>query len=181
MTIYPGEYKLQLSESGVVTDLGVFSLTLAGQVLTVPSQNSTTQLTLSYSVLGGGSGYSAPVLTYTHDGKQTTVDLTTTPTSYSTDFGTVWSVSSSLPGSSATERWATNQQSNGTTSSSQTISFVYYNQYLQTASYSVSDSSTPPTPTFNSKSVSALRSVKRSPSSLWDTGSTSGLHGRSAT
>jgi hypothetical protein len=86
-------------------------------------------LTLSYSVEGGGSGYSAPVLTYVSGGAQKTSSLTTTATAYSVDQGSAWSVSTLLPGSNQTERWTATGSTSGTAASSSTLSFPYQNQY----------------------------------------------------
>ena len=57
-------------------------------------------LTLSYSVLGKGTGYAAPVLTYVTNGVQLTAALNATASTVSVDQGSTWSVSQTLPGSS---------------------------------------------------------------------------------
>jgi hypothetical protein len=98
-----------------------------------------------YNINGGGSGYSAPTVTYQEFGSQVTA---TTGTQ-------VWADSSqyhypdSLPGSSYAERWATNSGS-GLVSSSGSIITKYYHQYLTTASYSVIGGGTPVPPTLTS-------------------------------
>jgi len=109
---------------------------------------SQVSLTLSYSVQGGGFGYSAPVFTYISNGLTETATLSTSPTVLEVDSGTSWSVTNPLAGSGSTERWETGQATSGTATSSQSLEFVYYNQYMQTLSYSVLDSSIPPAPTF---------------------------------
>ena len=109
--------------------------------------------TLSYSVSGGGSGYSAPTLTSTQFGASYTPTLTTTATAYWLDSGQVWSVTNPLTGSGTTERWQSTQTTSGTVSSSSpttaggSLVFAYYNQYKQTLSYSVVDGGTPTSPT----------------------------------
>ena len=92
-------------------------------------------LTLSYSVSGGGTGYSAPLLGYFQNGTEQTVQLTGNPTSFFADNGSSWQLSSSLPGGSGTERWATAQQTNGTLTGPLSESFLYFHQYLVAFSY----------------------------------------------
>lgn len=145
VTIYPGTYELLLSENGTTSSLGTFSVG-AGQTVTVSNIAATVELEMSYSVVDGGSGYTAPILTYTHNGQQVTVPLTTTPAFYAMDVGSTWTVSQSLPGSSSTERWATEQQDSGVVSSSETFAFVYYNQFLETVNYSLLGGGSPPAP-----------------------------------
>jgi hypothetical protein len=94
-------------------------------------------LTLSYEVVGGGSGYSAPTLTYTYNGTRKTTTLSTIQKEYIMDAVSPWSVSSILQGSTANERWKTNQPTDGTASSPQTLRLSYYHQYLVMFSYSV--------------------------------------------
>jgi hypothetical protein len=62
------------------------------------------QVTLSYSVIGGGA-YQPPLLHYTFDGQILTTSLTSTPTVYSMDAGSSWEASQDLPGSNASIRW----------------------------------------------------------------------------
>ena len=105
-------------------------------------------MTLSYSVRGGGTGYSPPVLTYVTNGVTTNAPLGTTPSTFYVDPGSGWYVDETLGGPPWNERWQTDQNASGTVESSEKIVFVYYHQYLQTLSYSVSDSSAPTAPTF---------------------------------
>ena len=94
-------------------------------------------ITLSYSVIGGGIGYGPPTLTYSSDGAQYVATLTTSPTTYYVDPGSVWNASNPLSGSSSTETWSSNQQTSNVANSSQTINIVYFNQYLVNLGYSV--------------------------------------------
>ena len=167
ITIYPGVYDIELLENGVVTNLGNFPVG-AGQTVAVPSEAGTVQLVLSYSVTGGGVGYSAPVLKYLHDGQQT-ASLSTTPTPYFLDPGSVWSVSGSLPGSSTTERWITAAQTSGTAASAQTLSFTYYNQFAISVAYSLVGGGPVPLPQLAFISFGILTSATLSASvhSLW--------------
>jgi len=96
-----------------------------------------TELTLSYSVDGGGEGYGAPVLSYVADGTSQSANLTDTPTSFYADNGSRWQVSLSLPGSSSTERWETIQVTNGTVTAPLAESILYFHQYKVSFSYTV--------------------------------------------
>jgi hypothetical protein len=98
---------------------------------------STVALTFSYSVTGGGSAPPAPVLTYILAGAKQTATLTQSNQAFLVDIGSSWSVTGQLSSSTATERWSTNQATTGTAASPQTISLVYYHQYLVTFSLSI--------------------------------------------
>lgn len=108
-------------------------------------------LTLNYSAYEGGSGYSAPVLTYVSAGVQRTATVNTYSTTYFLDNGTQWSVPDRLPGSSSTQRWATGQPANGTASVSENVHFVYYRQNNVTFEYRVIGGAghAPPTVTYD--------------------------------
>lgn len=99
-------------------------------------------VTFGFSVLGGGSGYSEPEVTYQEFGGS----LMTTAA-----INTVWADATSyyypasLPGSLSAERWATNSSS-GYISSPGPMAAKYYHQFLLTASYSVIGGGRPDTP-----------------------------------
>jgi hypothetical protein len=101
---------------------------LSGPIVVTGTYTTQNKVTLSYSVIGGGSGYSAPTFTANSKGVSTPQTLTTTPTDYWFDAGASWTITNPLGGSSGTERWSTTQLVNGTVSIS-TIAFVYYHQY----------------------------------------------------
>jgi len=89
------------------------------------------ELTASYAVDGGGSGYSPPTFTYTYQGSTSAAALTTSPTTYTVDADTAWYVSGSLSGSTQTERWTlASGAASGVAVSSQTIQFAYQHQFL---------------------------------------------------
>jgi hypothetical protein len=93
--------------------------------------------TLSYTISGGGSGYSAPNFTSTQFGGYYNSTLTTTPTGYWLDNSAICFVTNPLPGSGSTERWDT-QTSCPTaeaTTAGEAVVFTYHNQYSQTLSY----------------------------------------------
>jgi uncharacterized repeat protein (TIGR02543 family) len=115
------------------------SPTTAGGSLTFTYYNQYSD-TLSYSISGGGTGYSAPTLTGTEFGSAYTPSLTGTATAYWLDSGSSWSVTNLLSGSSSSERWDTSQTTSGTVSATQTIAYTYYNQYSIIFQYSVSGS-----------------------------------------
>jgi len=97
-----------------------------------------TQITFSYSVVGGGTGFDPPTLSYLDNGTLQTVALTGTPATYFADSGSFWQVSVILPGSSATERWETSQLTNGTSNGPVNESVLYFHQYLCTFTYTLS-------------------------------------------
>ncbi len=99
-------------------------------------------LTLSYSVLGTGTGYAAPVLTYVTNGVQLTAALNTTASTVDLDQGSAWSVSQTLTGSSTTQRWETEQTTTGVANSAQTITLQYYHQYQIGFSFGVTGGGT---------------------------------------
>ena len=93
---------------------------------------------LSYSIVEGSTGYSPPALTYFFGSTQYNTTLSTSPTTYYVDSGSVWNASNPLSGSSSTETWSSNETTSGVASSPQTINIVYYHQYLVNLYYTVS-------------------------------------------
>ncbi len=127
-------------------------------------------LTLAFSVSGGGSGYSAPTLTYVNNGTTRTATLTGSFANYYADVGTSWSVSVSLPGGSSTERWATGQES-GVADSPLTKSIVYYHQFLASFVYRVSGGGTGyAAPSVQASAFGGQTSVKGNSSAWADAG-----------
>jgi len=98
------------------------------------------------------------------------------PTGYWFDGGSPWSVTNSIAGGPG-ERWEINsmmQAYNGTISSPQTTSFVYYHQFLDTLSYTVTGRGSPEVPTFTSDRLgsSIRQALTVSPAEYWfDAGS----------
>lgn len=91
------------------------------------------EMTVSYSVTGGGTGYGQPIFHYSYKGAAQTATLSQLPATYTVDAGSAWSVSSDLPGSTSSERWGiVGSPTSGTPTSSQTIIFEYTHQYLLT-------------------------------------------------
>jgi len=131
-----------------------------------------TRITLSFSVVGRGGGFGAPLLSYIENGTLQTVALTGTPTTYLADAGSLWQVSTTLPGSTATERWETSQLTNGTLAAPVNESIPYFHQYLCTFTYSLSGGgSAPSPPQWNETSFGSPLSLRGNGSAWIDAGS----------
>jgi hypothetical protein len=174
VTLEPGSYQFQVYSASSFVTSGEYALA-AGQLLQLKAPLGVIPFTLSYWVVGGGQGYSPPTLTYKYNGMVQTTPLTTTPTVYDLDAGSAWSVSSQLPGSGATERWATGQPANGTAVPGQSVTITYYQQYTETVSYSViGGGSGYSAPSLSGERFGAVVSlpVGTSPASFWLDGET---------
>jgi hypothetical protein len=115
--------------------------------------SSKVPLTLSFTVDGGGTGYSSPEFTYVSNGTSNTVQLNESPTVYQVDVGTEWNVTAQLTGSNSSERWETDQPTAALAISSLTMVFVYRNQYYVTFGFLVSGGGSgfsPPTIAYSS-------------------------------
>ena len=102
------------------------------------------QLILNYTLMGGGSGYSSPVVSFIRGGVAAEASFGTTPTTILADPATAWSVSTSLPGSStaAGEIWPVNASAgapvtSGFASASVNRTYVYFHQYRATLGFQV--------------------------------------------
>jgi hypothetical protein len=106
-------------------------------------------MTVSYQVVGGGTGYSAPSFNYVQLGVSEDVPLTGTATTIVVDKGSAWSVTPNpLTGSDSSQRWFSSQLLSGKASGSKTIVFTFFHQYNQTVSYAVVGGGSPPAPSF---------------------------------
>jgi hypothetical protein len=83
---------------------------------------------LAYAVAGGGSAL-PPSLNFTSLGVRSNQTESTTPTIAWLDFGTPWSLSGVLPGSSQTERWAASSGVSGTANVAGSATVEYQHQY----------------------------------------------------
>ena len=90
-----------------------------------------TAMTVSYQVNGDGSSYSAPLLNYVQLGVSKQLTLTNAPVAVNADYGSAWSVTNPLQGSTGSERWWTSQPTIGK-AYGQTINFMYQHQYRLT-------------------------------------------------
>ncbi len=102
------------------------------------------QLILDYTLVGGGSGYSSPVVSFIQGGMAAQAPFGTAPTTILADPATAWSVSTSLPGSStvAGEIWPVNASAgapvtSGFASASLNRTYVYFHQYRATLGFQV--------------------------------------------
>lgn len=91
-------------------------------------------ITLSYSVEGGGSGYSTPTLSYISNGQVEEANLSLEASIYNMDSGSTWTVTNPLLGSNSSERWFTAQTTEESVTVAKNISFVYTNEFLVSVS-----------------------------------------------
>ena len=125
------------SDPGVVWVAAEYG-TSTGWSTFIAAMAETVQLTVAYSVQGGGSGYLPPTLTYERGGQSVSVPLTTAPADFTVDAGSAWSVTAVLGGSSGTERWATDETVSGFATSTAALAFHYSHQFSASFAYRVS-------------------------------------------
>jgi hypothetical protein len=126
------------------------------------------------SIVGGGTGYSPPILTYSSGGVTQTSSLVGPATSVYADSGTAWSVSGQLAGSTNEERWVTNQQTDGVVTSPMNPSLTYYHEFAISFSYSIIGGGAAPSPvvTFTQFGTPSSGTFGPGPSLYWlDAGS----------
>lgn len=115
-----------------------------------PSQVS---LTLKYSIIGGGNGYSLPIISYISNGAQQSHTLSLQSTTYHLDINTQWGITNPLSGSLPNERWQTNQNTAGMATLNQNSSLAYYHQFQVQFSYDIHNGGSgflPPTVSYTS-------------------------------
>jgi len=84
----------------------------------------------SYGVLGGGSGFTPPQISFASDGGMINSTLTQETSNYWSDYNSNWSVPAFLSGSASQERWiSVSSNRSGVVDSPLTISPSYQNQY----------------------------------------------------
>jgi len=99
--------------------------------LTITSGSTTVTMTVSYSVVGGGSP-AAPVFLYVLNSVSNSLTLTKAAKTMSVDAGSTWSVTPNpLGGSGSSQQWYSTQELTGTASAT-TIQFVFQHQYYLT-------------------------------------------------
>ena len=101
----------------------------------------------AYSILDGGTGYSAPILSFAAAGVASTYTETTTLTAVWMDQNVSWSTTNPLTGSGSSQRWVANSLTSGTPTAGSSITTPYYHQDNLTLSYAVKDGGTPTAPT----------------------------------
>jgi hypothetical protein len=97
---------------------------------------------LSYSVKGVGSGYSPPIFQANQIGLPAQLTLSNTVGYLLCDYGSTWTVTNPLVGSTSSERWFTTQATSGTIGASSTRAFSYQNQFYLTMSVNSSKAGT---------------------------------------
>ncbi|HKW42609.1 MAG TPA: hypothetical protein VJP06_00340, partial [Thermoplasmata archaeon] len=150
--------------------------TSSGWATFIAGMSAIVRLAASYSVDGAGTGYVAPVLSYVKDGVTLTATLATTPTAYQVDAESVWSVTRVLNGSTATERWATNDTTSGNATASSSLTFVYSHQFLASFAYHVTGGGLAYTgPSVSYQRFAVRLSIGANASDWADSGSTYGF------
>jgi len=148
----------EFSSNGATEYMNAHEFITGALGTTVVTPPTTVKLTFSYAIVGGGTGYSAPVLTYISKGSGVNATLSTSPTSFEADIGTAWSVTGTLGGSTGSERWTTDQQTSGNATAAGTFVLDYYNQYAGSVSYSIIGAPTSG-PDFSYTSFGSMESV----------------------
>ncbi len=147
---------------------GTSSISATSSATTAVSYYHQYNVPVSYSVYGGGSGYSAPILTYKYLGSSTSLTLTSTPNASWMDASS-WSITNPLGGSTSTEQWKTAAAS-GTVASTNPIAPAYYDQYSVDFAYSVTGGGsgyTTPTLTYTSLGSGQAGSLTTTPTAYW--------------
>jgi hypothetical protein len=106
--------------------------TANGAATVAPTYYHQYQVTFNYQVSGGGSGYSAPSVTYYQFGSQLSVTASSSSTVWVDTGSTYTYTNNPLSGSNSNEQWYATSGTAGTISSSTTFSPTYYNQYYVT-------------------------------------------------
>ena len=138
------------------------------------------EMVASYSIIAGGAP-TAPTLTYVSYGAAAPALLVTSPVPVWMDFGSSWSISANpLSSSSSIERWETNNQLTGSAVAGGGIDPLYYHQFIQGVSYTLTCAPVATCPnvkisytTFGSTTSSTLTSTSQA---VWmDAGSTASV------
>jgi hypothetical protein len=172
ITLFPGKYLLELYQGNLSYGSGAINATAGNNSLFL----GYIPLEFSYSIQGGGSGYSAPTFTYYYNGIKENVTLISSPVTYYADNGSTWTVLSQLTGSTGTERWVLNQENSGTATTVLETKFEYYNQYNLTIGYTIMDGGSGySTPMLSYSSLGSTRSATLSSNatSYWVDGGSS--------
>jgi len=121
-----------------------------------------------FGVVGGGSGYSAPSLTFTQFGYQASAPLALGAGQGSwADAQSRYNYTSLLPAPGPNERWMA-QSASGTVGSAGSVSLQYYHQYLVPVSYTGGGAaSSPPVFSYSSLGGALSTPLAQQPQSLW--------------
>jgi len=152
-------------DSGVVTPSFQYTVDASHTFTAIFQAPTAITMTVSYQITGGGSP-TAPTFTYTSGCQGKSQPLTATPTPLTVDSGSTWSVSPTpLLGSGSTERWTNSTTLNGR-ASAQTLSFMFYHQYLLTLSYGVIGGGSPSPPFFTASYLGSTKQQVLSSSTI---------------
>ena len=128
-------------------------------------------VSFSFSVSGGGTGYTAPSVTYESFGSPQVLGGSTTQLpqgSVWADAGSKYSFTGPLPGSSAGERW-NSADTTGSVNTSGPVSATYFNQYPVTVDVSFANSGILPSVELRSTSMGSpfIGTVIQGTNSFW--------------
>ena len=136
VTLQPGSYELDVYSGTSLLTSGEYALA-AGQLLQLTDAAGDDPSHPELSVVGGGSGYSPPILTYRFNG--TVIHAPgrrpRPPTAWTR--GARGRSRPSCPGPAPRERWQTAQATTARVPPASQSPVTYYHQYLETVSYSV--------------------------------------------
>ena len=127
------------------------------------------RVNFGFSVGGGGSGYSAPLVMFTQFGITVPITATSSTTGPGdwADARSSYSYPSQLPGSNPNERWMA-QSVGGSVTSSGPVSLQYYHQYLVPVSYEGGEAgSSPPVLAYASFGKGLDAPLGQSAQGLW--------------
>lgn len=102
---------------------------------TTTSTTKQVSVSVSYDVLLGGTPAGAPTFFYTQNGTLLSLTLQTSPQTVSMYVGSVWIVSSELPGSGQEERWEIRNDTGVVGEATAQLVSTYYHQFALFASY----------------------------------------------
>jgi hypothetical protein len=122
-TLLPGSgaserWQTAQTAGGVASSAQTFALVYYNQFLE----------TIAYSVVGGGSGYSAPSVSGLQFGSTALLGLGASPMAYWLDNGASYSATNPLPGSTSTQRWFA-PLDQGTVTGPSSVSIIYDQQF----------------------------------------------------
>jgi hypothetical protein len=123
--------------SGVVREPGVLNTTMFYHQYAFD---------LSYSAVSPTAPTGTPEIDSIEFGARATRPLSSSATTVWLDSATPWSVFPAFSGSSATERWATQQKTSGFATSSASSSFTFYNQFYVEIGYAIVGGGSPKSP-----------------------------------
>jgi hypothetical protein len=124
---------------------------------------------ISFTVLGGGSNFGSPELTFANNGRPNSILLAGSVLGIWVDAGTAWNVTNPLPGSGSLQRWVGNV-SRGLFNSQQNLTLPYFHENLVAVSYSViGGGSGYSVPEFQTTALNGTlkQSLSVHPASLW--------------